>query len=656
MDFGSAQGTFVKGTKLEANQPCVLVNGDQVRFGQSTRIYIMNNLETKQEEGETEIMRSQLPSGFGVKKTAGGGNQNQDARSKREAEIAAMTLSMRTPILDTRKRSSEDQLEETNTEETTNPLKEQSNDKKKLSIQNEEKISDEERVRQEGLPVSHEVTLMGHDKAVLALALDPAGGRVIAAGLDQKALFWDFGGMDKGHRAFREIEPQSGYSVVALSFSPTGDRFLCCPTSVHPAIFTREGSELIRFVRGDMYLADSIHTKGHTHPVTGGCWHPLEKDQVLTCSSDATLRIWDLNGPTALEGRLICQDIYKVKNQRGTRVGATTCCYEPDGEMIAGGGADGSVQLWKIGRGAGASGRPDVVMRTAHGGNEVTGMAYSSNGRMLATRGDDDTVKVWDVRRTATPLRVYSDCPSLFATSNVAWSPDNKVVCCGTSVRKGTGVGSVKFFNVDQDDGPLYDVGLVEGGSVISVAWHRELNQIVCGTSTGAVKLLYDPLLSRNGALLSSSRTVRRSFMSMAKVDSGMAVGDVIINPCALPMYQDENYRKRPRGEDPVRPGDLRRPDKGPTSGPEAASTAIPPSRKQFQEQYLNGRIKKHNLRDQDSRDELIKYADKVKDSQYTGNAYAHNKGYDKLATKTLEQEKDDAEKEEKRKIGLGIQ
>merc|ERR1712091_415094 len=76
------------------------------------------------------------------------------------------------------------------------------------------------------LPVSHEVTLGGHSKSVSCIAVDPAGARVLTGSLDYKVRLFDFGGMDKHHHSFREIEPDEGHAVVALSYSPSGDRFL----------------------------------------------------------------------------------------------------------------------------------------------------------------------------------------------------------------------------------------------------------------------------------------------------------------------------------------------------------------------------------------------------------------------------------------------
>lgn len=631
MDLGSAQGTSVNQKPVKANEVILLAQGDKVQFGQSTRTFTLEmNLKGAL---ELDLVKSDLPTEFGGKVKAPMSSiprsTETTARQRRQAEIEAMTASLSAPITHTAPSSlgaaaEEDEEKEVASSSMTLGKKRgigsasrrdevvtaQPSGESSMMIQ---PASLEELARSLKVPVSHEVILAGHEKAVYSLAIDPAGGRIISGGLDYKIKFWDFGGMDKGHRSFREIEPQAGYCVYGLSFSPSGDRFLAATSSVQPAVFDREGQELLRFVRGDMYLSDSNLAKGHTHPVTSACWHPNEKDECLTGSTDGTVRTWDLNGPTALEGRLVCASIFKVKSQRGTRIGATSCVYDPDGDHVAVGSQDGQVQLWSPRRGAQGAGRPDGVIRGAHGGSEVTCVVYASSGRQVASRGNDDTVKVWDVRKTSEPLLTFTGVESLFQTSNISFSPDGRFLVAGTSVRKGQGTGTLKFFDVLNQQSstpaaatsgmppppstPLFEIGVAPGASVIQCLWHPELNQILCGTSTGDIKLLYDPLTSKKGALLSAGRQARKNHGSSDVMDPSQVVGE-IINPHALPMYKDPKHVKRRRGEDEVRPGELRKPGM-PSNGPETQTQATSKARENFTEMFLKGRLQHHNIKDQ---------------------------------------------------------
>lgn len=42
--------------------------------------------------------------------------------------------------------------------------------------------------------------------------------------------------------------------------------------------------------------------------------------------------------------------------------------------------------------------------------------------------------------------------------------------------------------------------------SVARVIWHPQTNQIICSTSAGAVRVMYDPAISDKGAMLSAER------------------------------------------------------------------------------------------------------------------------------------------------------
>lgn len=50
---------------------------------------------------------------------------------------------------------------------------------------------------------------------------------------------FDFGGMDKRHLPFREIEPEEGNVVVSISYSGTGHAFLVCTAGSQPKVGAR---------------------------------------------------------------------------------------------------------------------------------------------------------------------------------------------------------------------------------------------------------------------------------------------------------------------------------------------------------------------------------------------------------------------------------
>ena len=111
------------------------------------------------------------------------------------------------------------------------------------------------------IPLSHQVDLLGHSKAVVCLSIEPAGNRLVSGSLDYNVKMFDFGGMDTRHRPFFSIEVEDGHPVVSLAHSPSGDKFIVSTGSSQPRVYDREGKEIIKFVKGDMYLRDLANTK-----------------------------------------------------------------------------------------------------------------------------------------------------------------------------------------------------------------------------------------------------------------------------------------------------------------------------------------------------------------------------------------------------------
>ena len=63
------------------------------------------------------------------------------------------------------------------------------------------------------------------------------------------------------HRAFKSFEVQSGHPVKCISHSPSGDRFIVGTGSASPIIYDKEGQQIIKLIKGDMYIRDLVNTK-----------------------------------------------------------------------------------------------------------------------------------------------------------------------------------------------------------------------------------------------------------------------------------------------------------------------------------------------------------------------------------------------------------
>lgn len=107
--------------------------------------------------------------------------------------------------------------------------------------------------------------------------MDPAGVRMATGSYDYSMRLWDFGGMDQAHRSFRSLEPQEGNAVVAVSYSPTGDRLVAATGSSKLRVYDRNALPLLTTIKGDPYILDVSNTKGHLTGVSDAHWHPREK-------------------------------------------------------------------------------------------------------------------------------------------------------------------------------------------------------------------------------------------------------------------------------------------------------------------------------------------------------------------------------------------
>ncbi|CAL8405812.1 unnamed protein product, partial [Arctogadus glacialis] len=291
---------------------------------------------------------------------------------------------------------------------------------------------------------------------------------------------------------------------------------------------------------------------GHTAMLNSGCWHPKIKEEFMTCSNDGTVRTWDVNNDKKHKS------VFKPRTFQGKKVTPTCCAYSRDGKLIAAGCQDGSIQIWD----RNLSVHTKFLCRQAHTpGSDPSCLAFSYDGTILASRGGDDTLKTWDIRNFKKPLNVATGLTTYFTMTDCCFSPDDKLVLTGTSVKKNEGNGKLVFFDRATFQ-KVYEVE-VTNASVVRCLWHPKLNQIMVGTANGLAKVYYDPLKSHRGAKLCVVKSQRKERHAETLTQ------DYIITPHALPMFREARQRstKKQLEKDRLDPMKSNKPEP-PVSGP----------------------------------------------------------------------------------------
>lgn len=403
------------------------------------------------------------------------------------------------------------------------------------------------------IPYTHEVQMQHGSRAILAMAADPSGARLASGSIDYDLCFWDFAGMDTAMKSFRTIQPCENHAIRALQYSMTGDAILVVAGNSQAKMLDRDGFEKLECVKGDQYINDMSRTKGHTAQLTAGCWHPFRKEEFLTASMDATLRIWDVSNPRQHK------QLIKARAQGGLKTVPTSAAFSRDGTLVAAGCADGSLQMWDTRK---AFVHTTHCVRTAHArATDISCVTFSYVGRQVATRSLDSTMKLWDMRKLALPVHTWPDIETRYDTTDCCFSPDDAMLVTGESLARGATDAGVLIY--DARTFALCSRIAVTGSHVIKTLWHPKLNQIFVGCGNGVIKCYYDERRSMRGAKLCVAKTYRK------KRHPELMGATQVITPHALPMFRQEktrSLRKRQEKErmDPVK---SRRPDLPITSG-----------------------------------------------------------------------------------------
>lgn len=501
-------------------------------------------------------------------------------------------------------------------------------------------------------PVSHELVLKIHERAVTTVGLDPAGGRLISGSTDCSLKFHDFASMTPTTlRAFKSVDPSQSntsknsetHPIHHVEFNPmSGSTFLCISAHPQAKIISRDGEILAEFQKGDMYLRDMNNTKGHISEVTHGTWNPVNKNLCVTAGTDSTLRIWDVNYKRCQKEVIVYKS--KAAGSGGrSRMSAVVWGNSSQGgkNVLVSAVVDGSLVMWS---GDGPFNRPAAEIRNAHEpGTWIGGIDMSIDGRMVVTRGGDNLIKLWDTRKFKSPIVTVSH-PSTsdhYSMTNIKYSPNSSYIITGSAT------GDLFILNPGNLKPELVTT-VTPGSPLITVAWHPKINQIITGSANSEVHVLYSPDISVRGAVDVVSRAPKKrhvdddpNFTTDQSIgisaDSILTPGGSISNISAASYsarHPNTGLTASGRSRDPRRP---------------QIPIVTPFMKSQPDEEHVNQNIPLSSMRDEDPREALLKYAKLAESDPIFTNAWKNTQPITQYANLSDDEDDEPDPKKQKR-------
>ena len=652
-DLQSANGTFVGNERIHNKR--MLEEGDVIRFGESTRLYIVQGVQISLNKKAMTSFSSLPPSS--VSSSASSPTSSSSSSSSSTSVIHA--VGTKRPRLTKKKR----------------------------------------------YPDKSHVILRPHHKTTVSVAFDPSGTRMATGSMDHSVKLYNFGAMSSALNSYRTFEPDPGHVITSVQWNARGNKIAVSSGSSTPTVFTRDGQKVISCVKGDPYINNMKQTKGHVGIVTDLVWHPKDQASFLTGSIDGSVRVWHLDGKQTF-GNLISNHVLKARNDRGIRVGVSSVAYSPSAatsssSLIAATCENGSLLVWRSRESS--YGRPDFTITDAHatpladvGGSFGAGIrrqvgrkvgdvsmgtnadrpscvCFSPDGLAIATRGgaQDNTVKLWDVRMLSSrkgPLKVFHNVHSCGPSSNVSFGEpgDGSLILVAaaanltdnssdkmyaknnekSSLTRANSGGLLYFRCKTSKSEPKHRTAFPDDCCPVVVNWHSSTQQIAVGCTDGSCRVFYDEDISSKGVMMlnmnASSSSTANSRVNKSDGYARISADSLIINGDQMNREARKKRQKIVHG-----PGTF-------DIGPERPDQDLKDIGKRGDQKSFTQTVMKYRTKNAivntDPRAAILKYHKPDSVSEWTGAAYAKTDPNHVLSETTLEKEDEEEIAEERKK------
>jgi len=232
--------------------------------------------------------------------------------------------------------------------------------------------------------------------------------------------------------------------------------------------------------------------EGHTNKVDGVI-HLPGGQRIMTCSSDGSLRMWNLKS-----GEQIGKDWRDGESE------LNAIALSPDGKQLVSGSDDGAVRLWDIDTGK-------VITKWTGHTSTVRSVRWNRDGGRVLSGSNDGTARVWDVERGETILTIKTE-----QMYSAIYSPDETMIATDGNEKE-----NIKIF--DAKTGKLVAILKGHTDEVNCLAWTADGTTLISGSNdssirtwntttwqqinlfTGHTSNVYDIAISPNGRILASA-------------------------------------------------------------------------------------------------------------------------------------------------------
>jgi WD40 repeat protein len=257
-------------------------------------------------------------------------------------------------------------------------------------------------------------TLTGHTNWVWSVSFSPDGSLLASGSHDHTIKLWRV----SDGSLVRTLTGHTGF-VRSVSFSPDGSLLASGSGDKTIKLWRVADGALVRTLTGhtnwvwrQMVRAvrwGGVDLTGHTNWVWSVSFSP-DGSLLASGGDDKTIKLWRVS-----DGAL-------VRTLKGHTDRVRSVSFSPDGSLLASGSKDGTIKLWRVSDGA--------LVRTLTGHtDEVWSVSFSPDGSLLASGSDDKTIKLWRVADGAL-VRTLTGHTGL--VRSVSFSPDGRLLASGS--------------------------------------------------------------------------------------------------------------------------------------------------------------------------------------------------------------------------------